>query len=182
MATKKNWFETIRDRVPDTKFEIEVPRFNHSRSLAETLFGEPFDFGNINVRIPATFDEFMDKLGGFGFQDHGDHYELTTNLGGQITATGTPDDAVKVELTGKDNRTLEITYEYSTSEDEELHYSHSQKTRDTLPDDADEDTIKAYFDEDDNVVVSVEKKKPVEDKGNTTRTIPVTRNIVTRSN
>ena len=75
-------------------------------------------------------------------------------------------------LTGKDNRTVEITYEHSTSTDENCFYSHSQKTSVTLPADADEETIKAYFDDNDNVVVSVKKKsKEPEKKG--PRSIPV---------
>ena len=172
---KKNWFETISDIVPDTKFELEVPHFNHSRSLAKTLFDEPFDLGNINVRIPTTFDEFMNRLDGFGFQDCKDHYELTTDLGGQRNNAETPEDAVKVELMGKDNRTVSITYSHSTSTDENCFYSHSQRTSVTLPDDADEETVRAYFNDDNNVVVTVKKKKPLENSGKTTRSIPVVR-------
>jgi len=168
---KKNWFEGIENRVPATKFEFNLPAFRDGMNLAKTLFKEPFDLENVNVHI-TPFDDFMADLEGFGFKDKGDRYEMTTDLGGQKGESGTPEDAVKVELTGKDNRTVEITYEHSTSTDENCFYSHSQKTSVTLPADADEETIKAYFDDNDNVVVSVKKKsKEPEKKG--PRSIPV---------
>jgi hypothetical protein len=164
---KRNWFDSIEDVVPSAKFEFNLPAFKNGMNLAKTLFGEPFDLDNVNEHI-TPFDDFMAALDGFGFKDKGDHYEMVTGLGGHEAA----EDAVKVELTGKNNRTVEITYEHSTSTDENNFYSHSQKTSATLPADADEETIKAYFDEKGNVVVSVKKKakEPVK-KG--PRQIPV---------
>lgn len=171
---KRNWFDSIEDRVPSTEFELSIPSFNR-KNLAKTLFGEPLDLKNFSAHI-KPFDDFMAELEGFGFQDKGDHYEMTTDLGGQRDDSGTPEDAVKVELTGKNNRTVEISYEHSTSTDENCFYSHSQKTSVTLPADADEKTIKAYFDDDDNVVVTVDKKvKEPEKKG--PRSIPVGRRV-----
>ena len=156
---KRNWFEGIENRVPATEFEFNLPAFKNGMNLAKTLLTEPFDL---------DFSDFDS----FGFQDKGDHYEMTTDLGGQKGASGTPEDAVKVELTGKNNRTVEITYEHSTSTDKNCFYSHSQKTSVTLPADADEETIKAFFDENDNVVVSV-KKKTKEPEKKVPRSIPV---------
>ena len=174
---KRNWFEGIEDRVPATKFELNFPSFRDdidlAKTLSKTLLGEPFDLENVNANVHTTpFDDFIADLKGFGFQDKGDHYEMTTDLGGQKGESGTPEDAVKVELTGKNNRTVEITYEHTTSTNENCFYSHSQKTSVTLPADADEETVKAYFDDNDNVVVSVKKKsKEPEKKG--PRSIPV---------
>lgn len=156
---KKNWFDTIDDRLSNAKFEFNFPVQN-GKELTEKLFpvkkGDPFNLEGIDLHI-TPFDDFMAGLEGFGFQDKGDHYEMVTNLGGQKGESGTPEDAVKVELTGKDGRTVEITYEHSTSADENCFYSHSQKTSATLPDNADAETVRAYFDENDNVVVSVKK-------------------------
>ena len=168
---KRNWFENIQDIVPANEIEFNLPVFKNGKNLVETLFGEPVVLKNLSAHI-APFDDFMADLDGFGFQDKGDRYEMTTDLGGQKGESGTPENAVKVELTGKNNRTVEITYEHSTSTDENCFYSHSQKTSVTLPADADEETIKAYFDDNDNVVVSVKKKaKEPEKKG--PRSIPV---------
>jgi len=176
MANKKNWYESIENRVPSTKFEFSLPTLGDSfRGLTESFFRKPFDLENVNVHI-TPFDDFMADLEGFGFQDKGNHYEMVTNLGGQKGESGTPEDAVKVELTGKNNRTVEITYEHSTSSDENCFYSHSQKTSVTLPADADEKTLRAFYDDDDNVVVSVEKKaKEEERKG--PRYIPIGRAV-----
>ena len=172
MAQKKNWYDSIEDRVPATKVEFRLPSlFEGGRSLAETLLREPFDLDNVKMHI-TPFDDFMADLEGFGFQDKEDHYEMTTDLGGQKGDGGAPEDAVKVELTGKDNRTVVITYEHSTSSDENCFYSHSQKTSVTLPADADENTLKAYFDDNDNVVVSVKKKVKVDEK-KAPRSIPI---------
>ena len=176
MANKKNWFESIEDRVPATRFEFSVPRLNNSfEKLTESLFKRPFDLENVNVHI-TPFDDFLADLDGFGFQDKGDYYEMVTNLGGQKGESGAPENSVKVELTGKNNRTVEITYEHSTSSDENCFYSHSQKTAVTLPGDADESTLRAFYDDDDNVVVSV-KKKAKEEEGKASRSIPINRRI-----
>ena len=176
MANKKNWYEGIEDRVPSTRFEFSLPAVGDSfNKLAESFFRKPFDLENVNVHI-TPFDDFMADLDGFGFQDKGNHYEMVTNLGGQKGESGTPEDAVKVELTGKNNRTVEITYEHSTSSDENCFYSHSQKTSATLPADADERTLRAFYDDDDNVVVSVEKKAK-EESGKASRSIPIGRKV-----
>lgn len=172
MAEKKNWFDSIGDRLPATRFEFSIPKFNNSvEKLAESFFKGPFDLENVNVHN-TQFDDLMVDLEGFGFQDKGGYYEMVTNLGGQKGESGAPENSVKVELTGKNNRTVEITYEYSTSSDENCFYSHSQKTSVTLPSDADEKTLKAFYDDDDNVVISV-KKKAKEEKVKTSRSIPI---------
>lgn len=169
---KRNWFDSIKDRVPAVAFdEFNLPAFKNGMNLAKTLLTEPFDLENVDAHLSPITD-LMEELEGFGFQDKGNYYEMVTDLGGQRGEAKTPEDAVKVELTGKNNRTVEITYEHSTSTDENCFYSHSQKTSVTLPADADEETIKAYFDDNDNVVVSVKKKsKEPEKKG--PRSIPV---------
>ena len=173
MANKKNWFESIENRVPSTaKFEMALPKIN-GKSLHDIFFKEPFTFDNVSLSV-APFDEFEREFENFGFQEKDDHYEMVTNLGGQKGDGETPEDAVKIELTGKNNRIVEITYEHSTSTDENCFYSHSQKTSVTLPADADENTVRAYFDDDDNVVVSV-KKKAKEGDGKTSRFIPIGR-------
>lgn len=172
MANKKNWFESIENRVPSTEFEFELPTFKRGESLADALFKTPFDLENVNLHV-TPFDEFMDSFKDFGFKDMDDHYEMVTNLGGSMGESGVPENAVRVRLAGKDNRTVEVTYEHSASSDENNFYSHSQRTSVTLPDDADEKTVRAYFDDDDNVVVSV-MKEVKEDKPKV-RNIPITR-------
>lgn len=178
MENKKNWYEGIGDRVPSTKFEFNLPDYwgNNLNNITKSIFKktfEPFELENVNVHI-TPFDDFMADLEGFGFQDKGNHYEMVTNLGGQKGESGAPEDAVKVELTGKNNRTVEITYEHSTSSDENCFYSHSQKTSVMLPTDADESTLRAFYDDNDNVVVSV-KKKTNEENGKASRSIPINR-------
>ena len=171
MAHKKNWYDSIEDRVPSASFELDIPR--GIEKLAESFFKRPFDLENVNVHL-SPIEDLMAGLDGFGFQDKDGHYEMVTNLGGQKGESGTPSDSVKVELTGKNNRTVEITYEHSTSNDENCFYSHSQKTSVTLPADADENTLRAFYDDDDNVVVSV-KKKAKEETRKTSRSIPIGR-------
>lgn len=172
MAHKKNWFESIQDRVPEATFELSLPTFNRGRSLVDSLFKSPFDLENVDVHL-TPFKDLLNDFKDFGFKDMDDHYEMVTNLGGQKGESGAPEEAVKVELTGDDDRTVEITYEHSTSSDDHCFYSHSQRTSVTLPDDADEKTVRAYFDDDDNVVVSVMKK--VEEEKPKVRTIPIGR-------
>ena len=173
MAEKKNWFDCIEDRVPDaTRFEVTLPKIN-GKHLRDIFFKEPFTFDNVSLSV-QPLNELLDEFKDFGFQDFDDHYEMVTNLGGQKCDNGTPKESVKVELTGKNNRIVEITYEHSASADENCFYSHSQKTSVTLPADADENTVRAYFDEDDNVVVSV-KKKVKEEDAKTSRVIPIGR-------
>lgn len=169
---KRNWFESIEDRVPATNLEFSFPSIRkETRNLLKTLFEEPFDLESVNSHI-MPFDDFMADLEGFGFQDKGDRYEMITNLGGQKGESGTPEDAVKVELTGKNNRTVEVTYEHSTSKDENCFYGHSQRTSVTLPADADEETLKAYFDDNNNVVITADKKAKVPEK-KAPRSIPI---------
>lgn len=170
---EKEWFESIRDRVPSTtKFEFTLPELSSGLNLVKTLFREPFDLENVNVHLTPITD-LMEELEGFGFQDKGNYYEMVTDLGGQRGEAETPEDAVKVELTGKDNRTVEITYEHSTSTDKNCFYSHSQKTSVMLPADADDNTLKARFNDDGNVVIWVKKK--VKEPEKTSRTIPIGR-------
>lgn len=156
---KRNWFDSIENRVPAVTFdEFNLPVFKNGMNLAKTLLTEPFDL---------DFSDFDS----FGFQDKGDHYEMTTDLGGQRGDSEDPEDAVKVELTGKDNRTVEISYERTVQADN-YHYGHTQKTSITLPADADEETVRAFFDDDNDVVVSV-KKKAKEPEKKVPRSIPV---------
>ena len=66
---KRNWFDSIQDRVPAVSFdEFNLPAFKNGVNLAKTLFGEPLDLENVNVHI-TPFDDFMAELEGFGFQD-----------------------------------------------------------------------------------------------------------------
>ena len=165
---KKNWFETINDRVPaETKFEVSLPSFG--KGFFNSLIGEdPFGF---DAHITPIKD-LMEELDGV-FQDKGDHYEMVTNLGGFHVPAGVPENAVKVQLTGKKENIVEISYEHSSDDGDEF-YSHSQKTSVMLPADVIKETLKAYFDDDDNVVISVEKKKPNEENGKAGRIIPIT--------
>ena len=163
---KKDWFDKIKP------VENRPRRVSSLRGLTDYLL-DPDKIGDFTLHIKPV-EDLMGKLVGdferFGFRDLGDFYELVTNLGGQ-RGEELPKDAVKVELVNN-SRMVEITYEHSTSEDENNYYSHSQKTCVTLPEDADADTIKASFGEDGDVVVTVDKKRKVpEDKR---RSIPVT--------
>ena len=63
---KRNWFESIEDRVPATKFEFNLPAFRDGMNLAKTLFREPFDLENVNLHV-TPFNDFMADLEGFGF-------------------------------------------------------------------------------------------------------------------
>ncbi len=166
MANKKNWYDTIGDRVADAEFKVNVPSLNRSNFIG-SLFREPFDLHLTPI------DDFMEELEGLGFRDKGDYYEMVTNLGGTKGDAGSPENAVQVKLTGKNNRTVEITYEHSTSDDKDCFYSHSQKTCVTLPTDADDKTIEAHFNDDDNVVISVKKKTVHEEPK--VRNIPIGR-------
>ncbi len=167
---KRNWYETIGDNVP-MKFEFNLPRFENNLNHLSDLFStaDPFGFKSI-----GRIDDLMSDLEGFGFQDKGSYYEMVMNLGGQKGEGEVPEDAVKIELGGKDGRIVKITYEHSTSEDENCFYSHSQRTKVMLPADADDNTIKAHFNDDGNVVIWVKKKVKEEEK-KTTRFIPVKR-------
>ena len=144
----KIWYQSIQDRHPAT-------------------FGFDFDpFTTSDCIVKGTED--------FGFKDNGDHYEMVTNLGGQKNEACDTGNATKVELTGKNGRTVEISYEYSSEKNDKYYYSHSQKTSVTLPADADESTLRAYYDDNDNVVVSVKKRVP-EKAEKKVRNIPISK-------
>ena len=160
---KKDWFDKIKP------VENRPRRVSSLRGLTDYLL-DPVKMENLTFHIKPVEDDLMADFEKFGFRDFGDHYELLTNLGGQ-RGEELPKDAVKVELVNN-SRMVEITFEHSTSEDENNYYSHSQKTCVTLPEDADADTIKANFDEDGDVVVTVDKKR--KEPENKRRSIPVT--------
>ena len=138
----------------------------------------PLDIMNFDLPITRNgyleplFEEFDD----FGFKDKGNHYEMVTNLGGQKDNAGDPVGDVKIELTGKDGRTVEISYEHKSDDKEHGFYHHSQTTRVTLPHDADAETVRAYFDKDDNIVISVKKKSPKMEKSGA-KEIPISRKL-----
>lgn len=159
---KKDWFDKIKP------VENRPRRVSSLRGLTDYLL-DPVKMENLTFHIKPV-EDLMADFEKFGFRDFGDHYELLTNLGGQ-RGEELPKDAVKVELVNN-SRMVEITFEHSTSEDENNYYSHSQKTCVTLPEDADADTIKANFDEDGDVVVTVDKKR--KEPENKRRSIPVT--------
>ena len=159
---KKDWFDKIKP------VENRPRRVSSLRGLTDYLL-DPVKMENFTLHIKPV-EDLMADFEKFGFRDIGDHYELLTNLGGQ-RGEELPKDAVKVELVNN-SRMVEITFEHSTSEDENNYYSHSQKTCVTLPEDADADTIKANFDEDGDVVVTVDKKR--KEPENKRRSIPVT--------
>lgn len=159
---KKDWFDKIKP------VENRPRRVSSFRGLTDYLL-DPEKIGDFTLHIKPV-EDLMAEFEKFGFRDFGDHYELLTNLGGQ-RGEELPKDAVKVELVNN-SRMVEITFEHSTSEDENNYYSHSQKTCVTLPEDADADTIKANFDEDGDVVVTVDKKR--KEPENKRRSIPVT--------
>ena len=159
---KKDWFDKIKP------VENRPRRVSSLRGLTDYLL-DPVKMENLTFHIKPV-EDLMADFEKFGFRDFGDHYELLTNLGGQ-RGEELPKDAVKVELVNN-SRMVEITFEHSTSEDENNYYSHSQKTCVTLPEDADADTIKANFDEDGDVVVTVDKKRKAPE--NKRRSIPVT--------
>lgn len=165
----KNWFDDFCKEKAE-KSKVNVPSLKRNYGI-ETLLREPF-FNNTLATPWGHLSKLMRDFDDFGFQDKGDHYEMVTDLGGQ-RGGDTPDDAVKVELTGEDNRMVTITYEHSKSTDDNCFYSHSQKTSVTLPDDADDSTIKATFDNDDNVVITVKKIQEKEEPKD--RRIPITR-------
>ena len=173
----KNWFDDFRKENAE-KSKVAVPSLKRNYDI-RTLLGEPFfdgplatPWGHSLASSWGHLSNLMKEFEGFGFQDKGDHYEMVADLGGQ-RGGDTPDDAVKVELTGEDSRIVTITYEHSKSTDDNSFYSHSQKTSVTLPDDADESTIKATFDDDDNVLITVKKIQEKEEPKD--RSIPITR-------
>ena len=176
---KRNWFENIEDEGHNAKKKALARNENSLipfDNLMRSLFGDrPFEIENVNVRVPGTFDDFVKSFNDLGFKDKGDSYELVTNLGGQKTDDSTPEDSVKVEFNGDNNRMITVNYSHSTSNGDNSFYSHTQSTSATLPDDADEDTLTAHFDEGNNVVVTVKKKAPKNDDGEKVRSIPVSR-------
>ena len=164
---KKNWYDTINDRVP-----AKVNKRNVDE-LLWPIFRRSFEnslFGNMGA---VPINDLMEELEGVGFQDREDHYEFVTELVGNGDVK---EDAVKIELIHesllKENRgaCVKVTYEHKT-ETEHSFYSHSQTSTVTLPEDADENTVSAHFDEKNRVVVTVDKK--VQKKTNQSRTIPI---------
>lgn len=167
MNNKKSWYETIQDRLPEKnhKFDLEKPfSFPTWSKLHDILL-------NDDSIIP--FNDIMEDFDKFGFEDKGDYYEMTTNLGGQKNEGDTPENRTKIELTGRNNRTVKITYEYSNKDsDGNNFYSHSQMTQVVLPDNADEDTLHAFYNDDNNIVLTV-KKKVKKEPEKKTRSIPI---------
>jgi hypothetical protein len=171
---KRNWYDTINDRMP-------AERKNHKMISPFDFFGlDDYDLGNIRNILgnpPLTkLDSLMSDLEGIGFQDKKDHYEFVTELVGNGDVK---EDAVKIELLHDDTLSIKdvedtarvkVTYEHTVST-EHSHYSHSQTTCVTLPEDADEETLAAHFDAKNRVVVTVGKK--VQKKANYTRNIPI---------
>ena len=158
MSKNKSWFEAINDRLDkDLNFELSVPKND---------FGLSWPSGENS--ITSEFHNFFSNFDKFGFQDKGDYYEMVTNIGGHKDIK---ESAVKVELSGKNNDVVTVTYEHSVVT-ENSNYSHSQNTTVTLPKDADAETISAHFDGDNNVVITV-KKKVVKEKKPRTREIPI---------
>lgn len=163
---KKNWYETITSDVTPTRLGTITDPFWHAMKRSfENSFA-----GNMEAK---PIESLMADLDGVGFQDMKDHYEMVTELGGNGDIK---EDAVKIELLHgdmlsiKETPRVKVTYEHSVST-EHSHYSHSQTTYVTLPEDADEETVSAHFDEKNRVVVTVDKKsKP---KRNTSRVIPI---------
>lgn len=168
---KKNWFESIGERVPATRVDFEFPALR-GESLIKSLFGnDPFDLDNVHMHV-APVEDLLADLEKSGFQDKGDYYEMVTGLGGYGVDGGVPEDAVKVELLGAKDNIVEITYEHQISDGEHSFCRHAQKTSVTLPADADNKTVKAEFDDENNVVVTV-KKKVTQEPVKRSREIPI---------
>ena len=159
---KRNWFETISDNLP-AECEYEGP----------TPFGKFFDSIFPTPVLEKHFTPIKDLMKGFesvGFQDKGDYYELVTDLGGNGDVK---EDAVNIELRETESPALvKITYNHKAS-NEHSSYSHSQSTMVTLPEDANPETLSAYFDEErkNKVIVTVDKVIKKEPKS--VRTIPI---------
>ena len=156
---KKNWYETINDRVPaELNVGLDFPSLKNDLSSLFKGWGS----------LSFTDEEF-------GFQDKGNHYEMVTELGGNGDIK---EDAVKIELLHdseygekKAGAYIKVTYEHKT-ETEHSHYSHSQTTSVTLPRDADEETVSAHFDDENRVVITV-KKLPEPKMEKSCRNIPI---------
>lgn len=165
---KKNWFETINDRVPAKAFKR-----NYVDDYFWPIIRDGFQNALFGDEGAVPIGDLMEELEGVGFQDRVDHYEFVTELVGNGDVK---EDAVKIELLHesllKENRGayVKVTYEHKT-ETEHSFYSHSQTTTVTLPVDADENTVSAHFDEKNRVVVTVDKK--VQKTTNRSRTIPI---------
>ena len=169
---KKNWFDGIQDRVSDASFdEFNLPVFKSGMNLAKTLLTDPFDLDNVHMHV-APVEDLLADLEKSGFKDKGDYYEMVTGLGGYGVDGGVPEDAVKVELLGAKDNIVEITYEHQISDGEHSFCRHAQKTSVTLPADADNKTVKAEFDDENNVVVTV-KKKVAQEPAKRSREIPI---------
>lgn len=160
---KKNWFETINDRVP-----ANVNKRNYVDDYFWPIIRDGFQNALFGDAGAAPIGDLMEELEGVGFQDKKDHYEFVTELGGNGDVK---EDAVKIELLHEDGGAyVKVTYEHDTVT-EHSRYSHSQTTTVTLPEDVDENTVSAHFDEENRVVVTVDKK--VQKTTNRSRTIPI---------
>ena len=163
----RNWFDELR-----TIGEELEPLFNGNCLSDDDEFagtGLPeahFKTGCNLFSKDNTEEVAAQSMFNFGFEDKGDHYELVTNLGGNGDVK---EDAVKVKLEG---RFVQIIYEHR-QEDENSSYSYSQRSSVLLPKDADKETLAAHFNDDNNVVVLVDKEKARQDSG--ARTIQITR-------
>lgn len=159
---KKNWFDGINNRLPAKEYDFELPELGDFGNFANGLLGHVKDY-----------DNFMKSFNDFGFQDKDDHYEMVTELGGNGNVK---EDAVKVELADEKDAylgvsTVKISYEHNGGTEHGT-YSHTQKTQVSLPADADKETLRAYFDDNNNVVITVKKKVKEEPKRGI-RNIPI---------
>ena len=162
----KNWFERLNEELEpffggNFPTGDEVCEFKGT-GLPEEHFRFEDDLFNAPVS-PRTFN---------GFVDTGDGYELVTKLGGNEHID---ESQVKIKLHG--DNTVGISYEHKKESERNgksfCSYSYSQHSSVILPADADKDTLKAYFDDDNNVVVHVQKIGPKPAKSS--RVIPISR-------
>jgi HSP20 family molecular chaperone IbpA len=141
--------------------------YNGLVELANTVFGKDFvsSLADEVAALKRDFTSNFNFVNGSSFEDEGEYYVMEFKVADDAKAKD-----VQAHL---EDRTLTVSYEHK----DKGSYA-SSKIVETLPDDADEDTLEAVV-EDGVVTITVDKIVPVDDSDDEeeedTRTIKITR-------
>ena len=117
------------------------------------LLGE-YDFGYLENRLNAGLERLKKTFGAYftSFEDEGDYYELVMDVADDAKASN-----VTVDYEDE-TRELTIEYVYETES-----YKNKSVVKETLPEDADPDTIEAIV-EDGKLTITIEKREEPEEE------------------
>lgn len=139
--------------------------YNDLIKIANSVFGEQFvsSLAEEVANLKRDFNGRFNLVNGSSFEDKGDFYELTLEVAEDATAKN-----VTVDL---EDGVVTVSYEYKANG-----VYATSKVVETLPEDADEDTLEASV-EDGVVSITVDKVEEleVEDEPEDTRTIKINR-------